>query len=343
MTPITLTAEERAELFNETATRIGLSPVIVEKDYWVCVALGVLFDQAPPVDLIFKGGTSLSKGYALIERFSEDVDLAFDREGLGFVGERDPEADGHSGNKRKSLIGQLSSAASDYVGGPFREDTEKRLSAILPRNESWSLTVADDDRQALLFAYPLSLGDAYGDTAYVRPVVRLELGARSDQEPCELRSITSMVSEAFGPDKSELTPINVPTLAAERTFWEKATLLHAESHRDHPFDPARSRSRHLYDLVQLAQSRHGEKAIDNRALRDRVVAHKSLYFAAASARYDLFKPGSIQLLPADEAALARLRTDYAQMEPMFFDARPSFDDLIEALRSLQDRLNQPDP
>lgn len=315
--------------------------MIVEKDYWVCVALGVLFGEPQPVDLIFKGGTSLSKGYGLIERFSEDVDLAFDRADLGFGGDRDPEAHGISGGERRRRIEQLSKKAALYVGDTFREDTKQRLEAVLPTDESWSLEVDVDDPQTLLFTYPASLVSAYGDVAYVRPVVRLELGARSDQEPCEPRTITAMTTEAFGAEASQLAPSPAPTLAAERTFWEKATLLHAECHRAEPFDPARARSRHLYDLVQLANSEHGERAIGDHALRDRVVAHKSLYFSSGWARYDRFKPGTIRLLP-DEEALARLRTDYAQMEPMFFDARPTFDELVDALRALEDRLNQAD-
>lgn len=339
MKRITLTAAERRDLFVECAARRGLSPVVVEKDYWVCVALCALFGEPQPIELVFKGGTSLSKCYGLIERFSEDVDLAFDRAGLGFVHDRDPEAPGLSKKRSKTLIDELAAAAETYISGAFREATIERLAKLLP-DEPWSLRVDVDDTQTLLFAYPISLEQsAYGDVDYVKPVVRLELGARSDQTPSEPLQATSMATEELGIELSQLAPIKVPTLAAARTFWEKASLLHAENHREQPFEPARQRSRHLYDLMQLARSEHSELAIADHELRERVVQHKSLYFASASARYDLFKPPSICLLPLDSDALRRLRSDYAQMEVMFFGDRPKFDDLLEDLRALEARLN----
>lgn len=340
MTPIALTVAERKELFQEAAARRGVSTVVVEKDYWVCVALSALFGDPQPIDLVFKGGTSLSKCYGLIERFSEDVDLAFDREDLGFTGERDPEAAGLSNKRRRALLQDLSDAAADYISHDFKRATKDRLTALLP-NENWSLDVDLDDRQTLLFAYPTSFEPTtYRATAYIRPMVRLELGARSDQTPCDLRVVTSITTEEFGAKLANLPAVAVPTLAAERTFWEKATLLHAENHRDRPFSPPRARSRHLYDLVQLAESAHGEAAIADTVLRDRVVAHKTLFFASASARYDLFQPPTIRLLPQTQDALDRLRSDYADMELMFFGRQPEFDTLARALTSLEARLNR---
>jgi hypothetical protein len=339
VTRITLTASERSELFVEAAARRGLSPVVVEKDYWVCVALCALFGEPQPVELVFKGGTSLSKCYGLIDRFSEDVDLAFDRAGLGFHGETDPEAQGLSNKRRKTLVEELSAATAAYVSGPFRDATVERLKALLP-NEAWSLDVDGDDAQTLLFAYPPSLdASLYSATDYVRPAVRLELGARSDPTPSELREVASIATEEFGYELSHLAPIAVPTLSATRTFWEKASLLHADNHREQPFKPARARSRHLYDLVQLMRSVHGDEAIDDVALRDRVAQHKSLFFASASARYDLFTPPTIRLLPQDEDALARLRSDYADMRDMFFGEQPAFAHLVGELKRLEARLN----
>lgn len=333
------TATERRELFLEAAARRGLSPVVVEKDYWVCLALTALFNEPQPVDLIFKGGTSLSKCYGLIERFSEDVDLAFDRAGLGFTGDQDPEADGLRSNQRKRLIQKLSDTTVGYVGGAFRDATIERLGRLLP-NETWSLEVDDDDKQTLLFAYPISLDrSVYSAADYVRPAVRLELGARSDQTPCEFRSVSAITTEEFGADLSGLPSVDVPTLSAERTFWEKASLLHAENYREHPFKPARARSRHLYDLVQLARAPEGQRAISDVGLRDRVVAHKSLFFASASARYDLFQPPTIRLLPEDAEALVRLKSDHNDMRDMFFGEQPDFDELVQELASLEQQLN----
>lgn len=339
MKKLTLTKAARAELFNETAARRAVTSVIVEKDYWVCVALGGLFSETQPVDLLFKGGTSLSKGYGLVERFSEDVDLAFDRAGLGFTGARDPEAAGLSNTRRKALIEALTDSATTYIQGDFLEETRRRLAAVLPA-EDWSLTVDQSDAQTLLFAYPVSLeSDLYASADYIRPVVRLEFGARSDPDPTSMRTVTAFVTEEFG-DKSDLEPIDVPMLTAERTFWEKATLLHAEAHRETPRADAAAMSRHLYDLAKLAESEFGERAIDDDALFDRVVAHKSLYFASANARYDLCVRGTLRLLPVETAALKRLERDYSSMEVMFLGDRPRFKALIETLNALEARLNR---
>lgn len=339
MRALTLSKSDRAALFTETAARRALLPVVVEKDYWVCVVLGVLFDAPQPVDLIFKGGTSLSKGYGLIDRFSEDVDLAFDRVGLGFVGERDPEAAGLSAKKQKALIKALGEAAVAYIQGDFLAATRERLAAVLPSGD-WTLEPDPDDHQTLLFAYPASLDQTlYASTVYVRPVVRLEFGARSDHAPATMRTITSFATEELG-DLAELDPINVPMLAAERTFWEKASLLHAEAHREQPREDARAMSRHLYDLVRLSDSEFGVHAMVDDLLFARVVAHKTLYFASAQARYDLCVRGSLRLLPVDRERRRQLEADYIAMQPMFFADPPSFGELVEKLTALEERINR---
>lgn len=339
MTLLTLTKSERAELFSEVAARRGVAPVIVEKDYWVCVALTALFGEPQPIGLIFKGGTSLSKGFGLIDRFSEDVDLAFDREGLGFVGARDPEADGLSNNKRRALIAELTETAVAYIQGDFLAETTRRLQAILP-DEPWSLEPDPDDPQTLLFVYPPSLDQtAYGDAAYIRPAVRLELGARSDHSPAVVRTVTSIATEELA-DAADLAPIDVPMLAAERTFWEKVTLLHAEAMRERPRANARAMSRHLYDVMRLAGSEYGAKAIDDDALLERVVAHKSLYFQSPQSRYDLCVRGSLRLLSLEPDALKRLERDYRDMQVMFLAEPPPFAELIDGLRKLEAKLNR---
>lgn len=289
--------------------------------------------------MIFKGGTSLSKGFGLIDRFSEDVDLAFDREGLGFVGGRDPEANGLSNKKRKALIEELTATAIAYIQGDFLAETTSRLQALLT-HEPWSLEPDPNDRQTLLFAYPPSLDSiAYGDTAYIPPSVRLELGARSDHSPAVVRSVTSMATEEFS-DAADLAPVDVPMLAAERTFWEKVTLLHAEAWRERSRADARAMSRHLYDVKRLAESDYGDKAINDDALLERVVAHKLLYFSSPQSRYDLCVRGSLRLLPLEPEALKRLELDYRDMQVMFLAEPPPFGELIGGLRKLEATLNR---
>jgi len=336
---LTLNKSDRAAIFIETAARRAIAPVVVEKDYWVCVVLKALFDEPQPIDLIFKGGTSLSKGYGLIDRFSEDVDLAFDRAGLGFVGKRDPEAEELSGKTQKALIKELQAAAVAYIQGDFLIATRKRLAAILP-SDDWTLEPDPDDDQTLLFVYPASLDQPlYASATYVRPAVRLEFGARSDHSPTSVRTVSSFATEEFS-ELAELDPIDVPMLAAERTFWEKASLLHAEACREQPRENARAMSRHLYDLVKLADSEFGVQAIGDDLLFARVVAHKKLYFASAQSRYDLCVRGTLRLLPIDEDHRRRLEADYVAMQPMFLSDPPPFSEIVERLAVVETEINR---
>ncbi len=329
-----LTPKQRVELLTEAGARRGLHPVLIEKDYWVVWLLALLFDPERPMgSIIFKGGTSLSKAYELIERFSEDIDLAFDKRQFGFEGDRDPEE--VSKKKAASLIDDLGQAVADHVGGPFRLDLISRIAQAIG-DEGWSLDIDDKDPSTLLFAYPQALGGTlYNQATYIKAAVRLEIGARSDPWPAETRTVQSYAAEEFPAQLGE-APARVNVLSPERTFWEKATILHAEAHRDgHGADRA---SRHYYDLVQIARSTHGPTALADTGLRDRVVAHKSLFFRSGWARYDLAKPPTFVLVP-NEARLKALAADYRGMRSMFFEEPPPFDNLVAELRALQEQIN----
>lgn len=332
-------ARDRADLFNEVGTTRGLANAIVEKDFWVCWTLKRLFAGEVSPGLVFKGGTSLSKSYGVIERFSEDIDLSFDRAALGYTGDKDPEK-AESGKKATKLIDQLVADVQAHVAGPFlaalREAIARELGA---EGNAWRLTIDPHDPQTLNFGYPPSLTKRdYADIAYVNPVVRLELGARGDPWPAEKRAIWSYAADER-PDLFDAPIIEVDTLAVERTFWEKATILHAEHHR--PADKATGErmSRHYYDVAMLARSGHAEHALERTDLLDVVARHKALFFRSGWARYDEAKPGSLRLIPA-EARLADLAADYAKMAPMFFGEPPSFRELLADVEQLERRINE---
>uniref|UniRef100_B0T9L0 Nucleotidyl transferase AbiEii/AbiGii toxin family protein n=1 Tax=Caulobacter sp. (strain K31) TaxID=366602 RepID=B0T9L0_CAUSK len=331
---LSLTTEERLELFTEAAARRGLHPMLIEKDYWVVWLLGLLFDPARSTgSMIFKGGTSLSKAYDLIQRFSEDIDLAFDKAQFGFKGDKDPE--GVSKKKAAELIDDLATAVAKHVGGSFREDLAATITTRLGAG-GWALEVDDQDPSTLLFVYPQVLGGTlYSQASYVKAAVRLEIGARSDPWPAETRPVLSYAAEEFPALLGE-TPALVNVLSPERTFWEKATILHAEAHRDGL--GAERASRHYYDLVQIARSPHGETALADTGLRERVVAHKSLFFRSGWARYDLAKPPTFVLVPSPER-LKALAADYRSMNSMFFEDPPSFENLVTELLALQEKIN----
>ncbi|WP_037309669.1 nucleotidyl transferase AbiEii/AbiGii toxin family protein [Ruegeria halocynthiae] len=327
------TPKNREEAFQETAAQLGMSKAIVEKDFWVCWSLKHLF--ALPsfgAQMIFKGGTSLSKAYDIIHRFSEDVDLSLDRAQLGFEGERDPEHPALSGKKQKQLLQELQGTVTRVVSGPLLKETKIKFGAAL--EQEFSLTVDPGDTQTLLFAYP-SMTSA--PNSYIQPVVRFEFGARGVHIPAESRRISPYVHQAF-PDLLGAGDVDVKVLGVERTFWEKATILHMLYHQDVSKPLADRMSRHYYDMAQLIAHETHSRAIEQIDLLDQVAHHKSVFFKAAWANYENARPGSLRLLPNPELAAA-LRRDYAGMQEMIIGDPPLFDDILNAIGVFETDLN----
>ena len=331
-----LPAPERAIVFRETAARLRVgSATIVEKDFWVCWSLQRIFTSAKLPGPLFKGGTSLSKVYKVIERFSEDVDIVLDRHALGFTGEQDP-ANIAGTNKRNRKLDELASNCSATVHGAVRHELQESFRSVL-READWEISEdpGDADRQSLLFSYPLGLEEnLYGLGNYIRPVVRLEFGCRGDMWPSEQQPIQPYIADALPGILAQPTA-EVHVLRPERTFWEKATLLHAAFHSG-KMQPRLSR--HYYDLARLYRHQYGQNAITDFGLLASVVEHKKVFFREAAARYDLAKPGSLRVCPPDDKG-ARIRSDYRDMREMFFTEPPPFDSLMADLRELEDRVN----
>jgi hypothetical protein len=329
-------AAERAELFQETAARRGVAPTIIEKDFWVSWTLRRLFahpGRRPA--MLFKGGTSLSKVYNAIERFSEDIDLSLDRHDLGFAGDRDPE-NASSKKARGKLLEELKAECTGYLSGDFMAQTVADFESIIgPRGAVWSLDIDREDAQTLLFSYPRSIDGIAA--AYVRPVVRMEFGARSDFWPAAEADLQPYSAEEF-PEVFTEPAARVRVLEAKRTFWEKATILHAEFHRIEPRASAPRLSRHYYDLAQLAMSPIRAEALRDLGLLETVAHHKDYFFPASWARYDTARPGTLRLAPGDD--LRRLLDkDYRQMEEMFFAQQPPFTKVLDAIAELEAEVN----
>ncbi len=349
-------APERAELFEETSARAGMpAAVVVEKDFWVCWTLRHVFGPAPIVPgMVFKGGTSLSKAYGAITRFSEDVDLSIPRAALGFADERDL-TPGVSNTRAGRLRAAMVAACDAYVGGTLRAELARRMAAALGRDhgargstpgdvhEHLGLLAVDPaDPGTLLLRYPTALPDtAYGARAYIRPVVRLEFGGRNEVWPAERRVIRAYALAAF-PHVVAEGDVAVDVLAAERTFWEKATILHAEYHRPVPSARGDRLSRHYADLAALAGGDVGTRALARPDLLAAVAAHKARYFPASWARYPDATPGTLRLVPHPELERA-LRRDYAAMRDMFFDEPEPFDTVLAALAALERAINASGP
>jgi len=323
-----LNRRERAELLDEVSRRRNLAPAILEKDYWVCLTLGALF-SLPEIgeQLVFKGGTSLSKVFGLIDQFSEDVDISFHRDYLGFGNEYDPES-ASSNKQQKSRIEELQAACVTCIQESLLPALSAKMATILGSTGGWTIEVDVQDPQTLLFHYPQA---GASELNYIKPSVKIELGARSDHWPRETHTIRSYVGESLD------LPLGVATvqaLAAERTFWEKATLLHAECHRPVDKPMAARYARHYHDLASLAKSPVADKALADVELRKRVVAHKSVYFRSASAHYELAVPATLRLIP-DPERIAELQKDHDAMAPMFFTPPPPLSEILETLRALE--------
>jgi len=330
-----MTKRNRADLFAETAERRGLSEAVVEKDFWVCWTLKQLFAVDALRDrLLFKGGTSLSKIYHAINRFSEDIDLAVDYVALGFTGDRDPRREGLSKTKRAALLAEMMTACQQYISSEFIAVLRERYDGILGSKEEWTLTVSEQDANVVRFQYP----SAAQTLDYIKPQVILELGTHAEFVPRDRFTVRAFAAEEF-PALFAEPNVPVTSLLAKRTFWEKATILHAEFYRSEEKALPDRYSRHYYDLAMLAQSPVRGEALADLALLDQVVRHKRAFYPSGWAKYDLARVGSLRLVPPEERRAA-LERDYRSMSVMIFGKPPSFAEIIEVLTALELEVNQ---
>lgn len=327
-----ITNVEKAAIFTEVATQKGLKPFAVEKDWWVSRTLEIIFQMPIAEHLVFKGGTSLSKAWKLINRFSEDIDLAIDKEFFGFIGDL--------GKNQRDKLRKVSGA---YTTGTFFDELKQAFEAkgfsgldfiVIETKDS------DQDPRVLEIYYPNILAP---DSEYLLPRVQIEVSCRSLREPFTFQTFGSLVDEFYA-DKYFAEPLFVvPTVNAERTFLEKLFLLHEEFHR--PFDKMRvdRLSRHLYDIYQLTSAGVAEKGISDKDLYETIVAHRYNFSRIGEVDYNLHSPLTINPIPPQEV-IGDWKADYVKMmEDMIYDEnKPSFDDLINNLNELRVKLQAVD-
>lgn len=323
-----LDRREREELFLATAHDIKLPEAMAEKDFWVCWTLDYLFHQYPwAKHMAFKGGTSLSKCFGLIERFSEDIDLILDWRVLRYAAS-EPWAE-RSKTSQDKLNKEMDNRTCNFLRDVFlptlKDDFEQLLS------EPFKLFINDDEPQTLCFAYPR----IYGDSAIVS-VVRMEIGALAAWTPTQTATITSYAAERY-PQAFKTTSTSVLTVMAERTFWEKVTILHKEAFRTNSRFPSRY-SRHYYDLYCIYKSHIKDQAYADLPLLERVVAFKARFYPANSARYDLDRPGTMRLMPPEDC-VPILAEDYEHMKNMIFGTKPSFEEIMDTIRRMEAEIN----
>lgn len=359
---IALPSAERAVILNEAANRLGMSPLIIEKDLWVCWTLQHLFSLPEIADnLIFKGGTSLSKAYGLIERFSEDIDLTISREFLGLDESQAPNMTDISNKERKRRVEALQDRAALTVQTRLLPLLKQVIGDALPQQE-WDISVDEHDNQCLLFRYPQALSynkgvirhgslvaqlvtplipPSIGGVAvesYIRPSIRLEFGARGGIEPKERKTVTPYAAEVL-PDLFAGVNVELTVLKAERTFLEKLTILHALHHADRGKTLKGRMSRHYYDVAMIARNPVAQSALTQPELLQAVVENNRLFFGGNQSIGDTAKIGSLKLLPKPDA-IAALKADYQAMQEMFFGEVVGIEELLEGLAELEKRINK---
>lgn len=284
--------------------------------------------------LTFKGGTSLSKVYGLIDRFSEDIDLSIEREFFGFGEPHNPE-NAPSKKKQNAIIDNLSRACSNYVQTEMLASLKETFAAELKKTDEWQIfsDPEDPNAQSLLFEYPSNSSK----TGYIRPLVKIEIGARSEHWPVSEHKIESYVKEALKKTIHE-PDIVIRVLNAERTFWEKATILHQYAHLPEDKKLPPRISRHFYDFFRLINSSIKKKALEETALLERVATHKSIYFASKWANYATARKGTLKLFPPPHV-LKELQKDYVLMEAMFFREIPDWELILKTIEQFEKEFN----
>ncbi|HCM5830638.1 nucleotidyl transferase AbiEii/AbiGii toxin family protein [Klebsiella pneumoniae] len=326
-----LSSDEQATLLNGLAPALGRRAEILEKDIWLCQVLGILFALPCRKPMAFKGGTSLSKVYQAIERFSEDIDVTVDYRSLV---QDVPELTTLSNNQRRKLSDTLKAALATHVIEELFPALREALLQALPGREI-SIEISDDAEKLWLY-YPSAVENT---DAYLRPSILIEFGGRNATLPQEVLTIV--------PDVAEHVPglmfpsAEVVVLSPLRTFWEKATLIHVECHRPDLRAGADRLSRHWYDLARLADHDVGHQAVEDVALLQDVLHIKETFFRSSFSHYDLCLSGELRLIP-DAALLDALKQDYQAMlgAQMFYGDPLSFERIIERLTHLERRINQ---
>ena len=335
---IKLPSKERSQAFRIASERLGYPAYVIEKDFWVTYVLDILFNRIEHSHrIMFKGGTSLSKCYQLIDRFSEDIDLSLHMEDLGFAGNSAPHniAINESKTASKKAIEDLKLAGISFLNDTLYPLLYESINSDLPTSDGWNLLIDESNQENILFHYPKSLEDGEYGNQYVKPVVLIETGTKSEHVPIEEIEIHAFLEDVLPEIKSKCI-LNV--LSPKRTFWEKVTILHAENNINRVERVKERLSRHLYDLVMLSRSSIGQEAMKDQELLLAVAKHKAFYFRSNAANYDKAKCGTLKIVPHGEL-LEAFREDYDKMKSMFSGDVIAFSIIIEELEAMEKLLN----
>lgn len=319
--------EEKLLVFQEASKQLQLPAYAIEKDWWVVQTLRVIFQMEIGEHLLFKGGTSLSKAWGLINRFSEDIDLSLNRGFLGFG----------SGLISKSQVRKLRTTSFEYITEQFNNDFKTAMhragfDALTFDYEN--LGDGDQDPVSILVEYPAIIKHP----EYIQPRVKVEIGGRSLKDPYSGRSFSSIIGKQFSDRPFADSAITIPCVNPERTYLEKLFLLHEEFQKPEEKVRVDRLSRHLYDLYQISQSEYKVKA-HNPILISEIITHRERYSGMKGVDYKTHFPPNLNPIPPD-AYIAAWKVDYRKMqEEMIPGDSPSFDDLIVNVKRAVSEFN----
>jgi len=322
-----LDTEEKQTILKRTRNEVHFPLFIIEKDWWVVQTLRLIGEMDVAKHLVFKGGTSLSKAWKLIDRFSEDIDLAIDREFFGF-----------SGDISRTQVGKLKIASNKYISNDFLSALQNAFADAGFDEVHISVIdekASDDDPVKIALRYPT----VTEYSAYIQPQVLLEIGSRSLIEPATLCSFRSMIGQTFPDLPFADDDISIRCVNPERTFLEKLFLLHEEHQRPKEKMKIKGKSRHFYDIYRILQTDFADKAITSKELYNSIVAHRERFSKLKGVDYATHFPPNLNPIPPAEL-LSEWKKDYAEVRgQMIVGETIPFEKLMQELRQLVKKFN----
>ena len=333
--------DERKAMIQGVVEARQIDEAAAEKDWWVTAVLYALFHTSVSEYLLFKGGTSLSKGWDIINRFSEDIDLALSRD--YFLNVKQLSCASCTSNTQ---IHNLREKGQDFLFGEFKDELMKKLADLgldvtvltdnnITNENGESRKVPHDKDPSVLYVQSPSLYDS--QAAYTIPTVKVEISVLSMSEPYEMRRISSLIEQTYKDEDVDSDLVQtIRTVSPARTFLEKAFLLCEEFQKDEP--RTHRMTRHFYDLEKLMQTSYGEMALKDVALYHEIVEHRRKFYHVGYVDYDKELPVNIQIVPNEELMPA-YETDYNEMKESFIYGQSlEFEELMQKMTELQERM-----
>lgn len=336
---IDLSKEDRVDILDRVSSELNIRQLeVIEKDWWVTAVLRAMFGLPYADHLSFKGGTSLSKCWHLIDRFSEDIDVAIDREYLGFTGTL----------SKTQISDKLRRTACSFVRETMQHDLAEQLYQNGISKEKFKVNVditpiSTTDPEVININYDsvqsFSIDGADGNQ-YVLPKVKVEVSDRSMSEPVQEIALDSMIDQVYPKAPFAEPKFMVRAVLPERTFLEKVFLLHEEFAKPKDLIRVERMSRHMYDIGQMLKTPIAECAINNADLYRQVVEHRRTFIGLRGFDYDTLYPATLNIVPPVSIA-EQWKADYENMRMhMIYGESVPFDELVGNLKELNDRVKK---